>query len=180
MERREGRRNRWRERGRERNETACHFYCYGITGVVTEISSDIPATEDSNIIFSVSVFSLCLCFPCGPFHALHSFQQLRIFVPCYADCKNYFSGPNHNSKKETESLWHTNLKILIILIQLLTKLYEGPFYWKGRCFFIFSLVQTTAPCIWVYLFLFSTDYYCRDFMLDITKKYKQVVTMTLL
>lgn len=129
-------------------------------------------------------FSFCLLtlslLSCGPFHALHSFQQLRIFVPCYADCKNYFSGPNHNSKKETESLWHTNLKILIILIQLLTQLYEGPFYWKGRCFFIFSLVQTTAPCIWVYLFLFSTDHYCRDFMLDITKKYKQVVTMTLL
>lgn len=122
----------------EGNETACHFYYCWVAGVVTEISSGVPSTEDCNIIFWVAV-SLYLCFPGGPFHSLHSFQQFRIFVPCHADCKNYFSGPNHNSKRETESFWHTNLKIPIILIQLLAKLYEGLFYWKGRCFFILFL-----------------------------------------
>lgn len=122
--------------GREGSKTACHFYYCCIGRVVTEISSGIPSAEDSNIIFAVSVFLLCLCFPGGPFHPSHSFQQFRIFVPCHVDCKNYFSSPNHNSTRET-LFWLTNFKIPIILIQLLAKLYEeGLFYWKGRCFFI--------------------------------------------
>lgn len=50
-----------------------------------------------------------------------------------------------------EPLQHINLKILIILIQLVAKLYEEGLLLerKGLFYFTSSLIHTTAPFMWM-------------------------------